>query len=226
MAKEIINLLVKGGAASGGPPLGPALGPMGIPINKVVDAINEKTAAMKGMDVPVKVIVDTETKTFEIEIGTPPASGLLKKEAGVSKGTGSPVKVANIAIEQVIKVAKTKADNLLGSGLKNNVKEILGTCVSLGFEVEGKDPREIVKEINEGKFDKEISEGKTEADPEKLKTIKARSQELSKEAEKVKVAKAAEAEAAAIPAAEEAEAKPEEKKEEKKEPKKKKKKMR
>ena len=65
MAKETINLLVKGGAASGSPPLGPALGPMGIPIDKVVGAINEKTAAMKGMDVPVKVIVDTEAKTFE-----------------------------------------------------------------------------------------------------------------------------------------------------------------
>lgn len=218
MAKETINLLVKGGAASGGPPLGPALGPMGIPINKVVDAINEKTAAMKGMDVPVKVVVDTETKTFEIEVGTPPTSGLLKKEAGVDKGTGSAVKIANLAIEQIIKVAKTKADNLLSTDLKNNVKEVLGTCVSLGFEVEGKDPREVIKEIDEGKYSKEISEGKTEVSAEKLKTIKARTRELSQEAEKVAKAKAAEAEAAAAEAApaEGEEAKPEEKKEEEK----------
>jgi len=189
--KETISLLVKGGAASGGPPLGPALGPMGIPINKVVSAINEKTEAMKGMDVPVKVIVDTENKTFEIEVGTPPASALLKKEAGIDKGTGSAMKVANIAIEQVIKVAKTKAGDLLSTDLKKEVKEILGTCVSLGIEVEGKDPKEVIKEVEEGKYDKEISEGKTEVSADKLKEIQARSDFLKKEVEKVKSAKAA-----------------------------------
>lgn len=211
--KETISLLVKGGAASGGPPLGPALGPMGIPVNKVVDAINEKTSAMKGMQVPVKVIIDTEDKTFEIKVGTPPASALLKAEAGVEKGTGAPMKVANLAIEQIIKVAKTKADNLLGADLKNQVKEVLGTCVSLGFEVEGKDAREVIKEVDAGKYDKEIKEGKTEVAPEKLKEIQARTKELTSEAEKAKAAKAAEAAAAAVPT--EAPAEEEAKKEEK-----------
>lgn len=194
--KETISLLVKGGAASGGPPLGPALGPMGIPVNKVVQAINEKTQAMKGMEVPVKVIIDTSAKTFEIEIGTPPASALLKKEAGIQKGASSSLKVANLAIEQIIKVAKTKADSLLSSNLKNQVKEVLGTCISLGFEVEGKDPKEVIKEVDEGKYDKEISEAKIEVPQDKLKQIQARSQQLQKEAEKAKAAKASEAAAA------------------------------
>jgi len=189
--KETISLLVKGGAASGGPPLGPALGPMGIPVNKVVSAINEKTAALKGMEVPVKVIIDTENKTFEIEVGTPPTSALLKKEAGIEKGTSSPIKVSNLAIEQIIKVAKTKSEDLLGSDLKKKVKEVLGTCVSLGLEVEGKDPKEVIKEVDQGKYDKEINEGITEVPQEKLKVIQARAKELSAIAEKERAAKAA-----------------------------------
>lgn len=184
--KETINLLVKGGAATGGPPLGPALGPLGVPVNKVVTAINEKTAALKGMDVPVKVIVDVETKTFKIEVGTPPTAALLKKEAGIEKGSSNPkeIKVSNIAIEQIIKIAKTKADSLATEELKNQVKQVLGTCVSLGIEVEGKDPRQVIKEIDEGLYDKELTEGRTEVSPEKAKQIRARATTLRSAAEK------------------------------------------
>lgn len=74
--KETINLMVKGGAASAGPPLGPALGGKGINVGEVVKQINDKTIAMKGMDVPVKVVVDIEAKTFEITVGLPPSSAL------------------------------------------------------------------------------------------------------------------------------------------------------
>ena len=77
---ETIEALVDGGQASAGPPLGPALGPMGINIKAVIDKINEETKAFDGMKVPVKVIVDTSAKTFEIEVGTPPTSSLIMKE--------------------------------------------------------------------------------------------------------------------------------------------------
>lgn len=129
MGKEVIESLIEGGKASAAPPLGPALGPMGVNIGEVVAAINEKTQGFKGMQVPVKVIIDTDTKDFEIEIGTPPASSLLMKEAKLEKGSGNPLEeqVANIKIEQAIKVAIMKEDDLGGIDLKNKVKEILGT---------------------------------------------------------------------------------------------------
>ena len=114
MAKETVEALVEGGKASAAPPLGPALGPMGVNIGQVVAKINEVTASFKGMQVPVKVIIDTDTKEFDVEVGTPPASALIKKEAQVEKGASNPLqeKVADLLIEQIIKIAKMKEGNL------------------------------------------------------------------------------------------------------------------
>ena len=82
---QTVDALVEGGKASAAPPLGPALGPLGVNIGQVVAEINKKTADFKGMQVPVKVIIDTDTKEFEIKIGTPPAAELIKQEAGIKK---------------------------------------------------------------------------------------------------------------------------------------------
>ena len=152
---ETIEALVEGGKASAGPPLGPALGPLGVNIMEVVNAINDKTKDFSGMKVPVKVIVDPKTKSFEIEVGTPPAASLIFNELGIEKGSGAPSthKVGNLSIDKVIKIAKMKSQNLLGRSLKEKTKEIIGTCVSIGVKVEGKDPKEIIREINEGKYD-------------------------------------------------------------------------
>src|SRR3989339_1282165 len=110
MAKQTVETMIEGGKATAAPPLGQALGPTGVNIGQVISEINKKTADMKGMQVPVKVIVDPATKEFTIEIGTPPASALIKKEAGVEKGSSNPLteKVADLKIEQLIKIAKTK----------------------------------------------------------------------------------------------------------------------
>ncbi|MCK5030157.1 MAG: 50S ribosomal protein L11 [Thermoplasmatales archaeon] len=152
---ETIEALVEGGKASAGPPLGPALGPMGVNIMQIINTINEKTKDFDGMKVPVKVIVDSKTKEFEVEVGTPPAASLILKELGVEKGSGAPSthKIGNLTIDQVIKVAKMKYDNLLGKELKQKTKEIIGTCVSLGANVEGNPPRKIQKAIDEGEYD-------------------------------------------------------------------------
>lgn len=152
---ETIEALVEGGKASAGPPLGPALGPLGVNIMEVVNAINDKTKDFSGMKVPVKVIVDPKTKSFEIEVGTPPAASLIFNELGIEKGSGAPSthKVGNLSIDKAIKIAKMKSQNLLGRSLKEKTKEIIGTCVSIGVKVEGKDPKEIIREINEGKYD-------------------------------------------------------------------------
>ncbi|MCD6549584.1 50S ribosomal protein L11 [Candidatus Micrarchaeota archaeon] len=159
MAKVTISALVEGGAATAGPPLGPALGPLGVNINEIISTINEKTKDFKGIKVPVKVIVDKESKTFDIEIGTPPTSELIKKEIGVTKGRKEPGEiVGDISLEQVIKIAKIKRDKMRAKSLKSAVKQVLGTCVSLGATCNGKDPREIIREIDEGKHDTILAE--------------------------------------------------------------------
>ena len=152
---DTIEALVEGGKASAGPPLGPALGPLGVNIMQIINTINDKTKQFDGMKVPVKVIVDPKTKKFEIEVGTPPASSLIFKELGLEKGSGSAGthKVGNLTVDQAIKIAKMKHDNLLGKELKHKTKEVIGTCVSIGVTVEGKKPQEIQKAIDEGIYD-------------------------------------------------------------------------
>ncbi|MCD6247879.1 MAG: 50S ribosomal protein L11 [Hadesarchaea archaeon] len=150
-----VEVLVDGGKASAGPPIGPALGPYGLNIGQVVAEINEKTAKFDGMKVPVKIIIDKETKEFKIEVGSPPVSALIRKELGLEKGASSAGQetVGDLSLEGVIKIARQKAEGTLAKDLKASVKEILGTCVSMGVTVEGKDPREVQKEIEEGKHD-------------------------------------------------------------------------
>ena len=185
MAKETIEVLVEGGKATAAPPLGPALGPMGVNIGEVVGKINENTKVFVGMKVPVKVIIDTDTKEFEVEVGTPPASQLIKKEAGIEKGSGNPKedKVADVLIEQMIKVAKMKETALLGKSLKERVKEIIGTCNSMGVLVEGKPAVEAIQLVNEGKFDEEIRTEKTELSEEEKKKLEEEKKKLAEEME-------------------------------------------
>ena len=154
MGKITINAIVEGGAASAGPPLGPALGPLGVNIGQIIADINTKTKDFKGVKVPVKVIVDKDTKKFDIEIGTPPTSELIKKEIGRDKGRKEKGEVAgNISLDRVVAVAKMKTSVVRGRDVKAAVKEVLGTCVSVGVTCNGKDARMIIKEIEEGKHD-------------------------------------------------------------------------
>ncbi len=181
MAKETVEVLVAGGKATAAPPLGPALGPKGVNIGKVVADINKKTADFKGMQVPVKVIIDTDTKEYEIKIGTPPAAELIKKEAGIAKASGNPKKdlVADLKLEQIMKIANMKQDALLGKDMKARVKEIAGTARSMGIMVEEKRVEQFIKEINEGKYDKEIASGKTEITEEEKKEMEVKQKELA-----------------------------------------------
>lgn len=173
MAKETIEALVEGGKATAGPPIGPALGPLKVNIGAVVKAINDKTKDFQKMQVPVKIIIDTDTKEFEIQVGTPPASQLILKEAMIEKGAGNPLldKVADLKIEQIIKIAKMKEDSLSGKEMKNKVKEIIGTCQSMGVLVEGVPAREALQKIDEGNFDQKIKEERTELSAEDKKAL-------------------------------------------------------
>jgi len=155
---QTISSLVTGGQASAGPPLGPALGPMGVNIMEVINSINEKTKDFEGMKVPVTVSVDPDTKKWDVTIGIPSSAALLLKEAGVQKGSGTSGTdwVGDIGIDAVVKVAKTKLDSSYATSLKSVTKSVVGTCVPLGIKIEGKTPKEITAEINEGKWDSKI----------------------------------------------------------------------
>ena len=153
---QVVEALVSGGQATGGPPLGPALGPLGVNVLAIVTKINEITKQYAGMKVPVKIIIDVETKNFEITVGIPTTSALIVSELGIEKGSGSPKneKIGNLSLTQIIKIARIKQSRLLARSLKPAVKEILGSCVSMGVLVEEKDPKEIQKEMDEGKYNK------------------------------------------------------------------------
>ena len=157
--KQTISSLVTGGEASAGPPLGPAMGPMGVNIMQVIEAINEKTKEFKGMKIPVTVSVDTDTKEWEIEVGIPSASALLLKEAGIQKGssTSGTEWAGDITADSIIKVANVKLETSYASSLKSVAKQIVGTCVSLGIKIEGKTPKEFTAEINDGKWDSKFT---------------------------------------------------------------------
>ncbi|MCW4001929.1 MAG: 50S ribosomal protein L11 [Candidatus Bathyarchaeota archaeon] len=153
--KKTVEALVSGGQATAGPPLGPALGPLGVNVLAIVNRINEITLNYSGMKVPVKIVVDVETKDFEVSVGTPTTSALIVSELGVKKGSGAPntEKIGDLSIEKVVHIAKVKGTQLLAKNLKAAAKEVLGSCVSMGVTVEGKDPREVQKEFDEGKHD-------------------------------------------------------------------------
>lgn len=153
MAKEVVESLVDAGNASAGPPLGPAIGPTGLNIGQVVNAINEKTKDFKGMKVPIQVIIDTDTREYEIKVGSPPTSSLVKKELGIEKGRASGAPVADLSFDQLLKVAKMKQDGLLANDLKAAVKEVVGTCTSVGVTIEGMTTKEFIKAFDEGGFD-------------------------------------------------------------------------
>ncbi len=151
--KKQIEALINGGEATAGPPLGPALGPLGVNVLQIVNRINELTKAYAGMKVPVKITVDVETKAFDVEIGTPTTSALVVKELGVEKGSGNPKaeKVGNLSVEQTLKIAQMKMKDTYSKNVKAALKEVLGTLTSMGVTVDNKDPREVQKEVDQGK---------------------------------------------------------------------------
>lgn len=177
----IVKLLVDGGSMSPGPALAQKLGPMGINMGQVISKVNEATKEFKGIKVPVDLDVDPATKDFTISVKSPPIPELLKKEAGIEKGSGDhkKIKVANLSIEQIIGIAKKKQPEMLERSLKAAVKTIVGSCVSLGILVDSKSAADVCAEIEEGKYDKEISSGKTETSEEKKTEMKNFFNEIS-----------------------------------------------
>lgn len=159
--KETLELLVEGGKASPDPNSAQKLSAYKLNIGDVFKKVNEKTETYKGMQVPVKIIIDRDTKEVEIEVGIPPVSSMIKKEIGIEKAklteedtaAGKTV-LGSITMEQCVKIAKMKMGEMLVKDLKSAVKQVIGTVVSMtGIQVEEKSPKDILKEIDEGKWD-------------------------------------------------------------------------
>jgi large subunit ribosomal protein L11 len=142
MAKKIeayIKLQVKAGEANPSPPVGPALGQHGVNIMEFCKAFNAKTQELeKGMPTPVIISVYAD-RSFTFVTKTPPASVLLKKAAGIAKGSGVPNidKVGTVTVAQLEEIAKTKMPDLNAADLDAAVKSIAGSARSMGLIVEG-----------------------------------------------------------------------------------------
>ncbi|MCL5440845.1 MAG: 50S ribosomal protein L11 [Candidatus Marsarchaeota archaeon] len=154
MGESIVSGMVEGGKATTGPPFGPALGPFGVNISGIVDEINKKTADYSGIKIPVKVFVNTETKAFRVEVGSPTTSALIMKELGVQLGAKTKEEtIGNLTMEQVKKIANAKGEKIYGNTLADKVKQVLGTCNSMGVTCDGEKPTAIIEKIGK----KEIS---------------------------------------------------------------------
>jgi large subunit ribosomal protein L11 len=153
-----VEVLVDGGKATPGNPLGPALGPLGLNVMNVVKVINEKTAAFQGMKVPVTIDVDPKTKNFTVSVGTPPTSALIFAELKIETGSGTPktAKVGNLTVEQVIKISRMKQDSLTGANLKARVSEIAGCANSCGVTIEGIAARDFQAALKTGQYDSRL----------------------------------------------------------------------
>ena len=139
MAKKIVarvTLQITAGKATPAPPVGPALGQHGINIMEFCKTYNERTASQMGQVIPA-VITVYEDRSFTFILKTPPASELIKKAAGIEKGSGEPnrKKVGKLTLDQVREIAKTKMTDLNANDIDAAMKIIAGTARQMGVEI-------------------------------------------------------------------------------------------
>jgi len=134
--KTILKLQLPAGAATPAPPVGTALGPHGINLGDFVNKYNQATQNMKGDIVPVEITI-YEDRSFDFKLKTPPASDLLRKAAGIEKGSGAPNKnkVGKVTKEDIRKIAEKKMVDLNAESIETAEKIIAGTARSMGIEV-------------------------------------------------------------------------------------------
>lgn len=207
----IVKLIIDGGDMKPNASISQKLGPMGINIGKVISDVNKASSGFKGIKVPVELDINPKTKSFSVHVSSPPTSELLKKELGLelASGQAKKLKVGNLAIEQIISIAKTKHPSMTAASLKAAVKSVIGSCVSLGILVENKDAKQASQDVDAGVYDTEILAEKSEATSEKksqmleyFNKVKTKQDlELKKEEELKAAAEAAKAAAPAAPGA-------------------------
>jgi large subunit ribosomal protein L11 len=160
MVEKTFNFIVSGGEASGGPPIGPALGPLGVNIMAIVNKINEQTSEYRGVKVPVDVTVDTDTKAFRVKVGMLSTYALITQALGIQKGSQTPNTnfVGDLTFDQLVEIARRKREGLFASSLKAAVREILGSCQSMGVTIDGKPVNEVQALVGSGGYDARLAE--------------------------------------------------------------------
>lgn len=141
MAKKVmgvVKLQINAGKATPAPPVGPALGQYGINMMEFIKSYNEKTAPQMGTIVPVEITI-FEDRSFTFVLKTPPAAELLRKAAGVDKGSGVPnrTKVATVGRDKIREIAEVKMPDLNANDIEAAMKIIEGTARSMGIEIAG-----------------------------------------------------------------------------------------
>ena len=134
--KTILKLQLPAGAANPAPPVGTALGPHGVNIAQFFQQFNEATKEMTGSIVPAEITI-YEDRTFEFKLKTPPASDLLRKAAGVEKGSGDPLKkkVGSVSKEKIKEIAEKKMVDLNANDIEAAMKIVEGTARSMGLDI-------------------------------------------------------------------------------------------
>jgi len=134
----VVKLQLTAGKATAAPPVGPALAQHGVNIMEFIKSFNEKTASMAGEVCPVEVTI-YEDRSFTYVLKTPPAAYLLRKAAGIEKGSSAPnrEKVAKVTKEQVMEIARIKLPDLNTTDIEAAARMIMGTARSMGIVVEG-----------------------------------------------------------------------------------------
>ena len=160
MVEQTLNFIVNGGKATGGPPIGPALGPLGINTMQVVAKINEETAEYDGLPVPIEVTIDTDTKAFTVTVGMLTTFALISQVTGIKKGSSTPNTdlVADMSFEDLVGIAKKKRPGIYAASLKKAASEVLGTCQSAGVTVDGRPAGEVQEAIRAGEYDSQLAE--------------------------------------------------------------------
>jgi large subunit ribosomal protein L11 len=135
--KAVVKLQISAGAATPAPPVGPALAPQGVNIVEFCQKFNEATKSQQGFVIPVEITI-FEDRTYNLVFKQPPASELLKKAAGIEKGSGTPnkTKVAKITKDQLRKIAEQKMVDLNADDIEGAMKIIEGTAKNMGITIE------------------------------------------------------------------------------------------
>jgi large subunit ribosomal protein L11 len=134
--KAVVKVQIQAGKATAAPPVGTALGPHGINMGQFIKEYNERTAALSGTVVPAVVTI-FEDRSYTFVTKSPPAADLIRREAGIEKGSGKPnkEKVGKITRAQVKKIAETKLADLNATSIEGAMKMVEGTARSMGVEI-------------------------------------------------------------------------------------------
>lgn len=152
---RVFTMKIRGGQAKPEPPITDAANIIGLNAKELADQVNSKTSRYKGFNVAVKIIVNEDTREYEIEVKPPTTTELLLQAVGVEEPSGNPAqqKIGDLSFEKIVEIAILKKPSLNTRTLKAAVKTIIGSARSIGITIDGKDGKQVTREIDEGLYD-------------------------------------------------------------------------